>query len=147
VRVAGLSLGGPQREAVGPHDGLDVAAGPAVLPGVPGIDLLALHAGHLLRGAVRAEQLPVQDQEGDAFGVCPLQCLVQVRGLRGEYLGVLGDVPVGGRAGDAVVTAELVDPGAVTESAQGRGWPAGGRPVPGSQPRCPAAAAPRSAGG
>ena len=48
VDVAGLGLGGPEREAVGADDGLDVAAGPVVLAGVPRIDGLALHAGDLL---------------------------------------------------------------------------------------------------
>jgi hypothetical protein len=36
VDVAGLGLGGPQGEAVGPADRLDVLARPVVLPGVPG---------------------------------------------------------------------------------------------------------------
>jgi hypothetical protein len=32
VNMAGLGLGGPQGEAVGSHDSLDVPAGPVVLP-------------------------------------------------------------------------------------------------------------------
>jgi hypothetical protein len=48
VDVAGLGLGGPEREAAGADDGLDVAAGPVVLAGVPRVDGLALHAGDLL---------------------------------------------------------------------------------------------------
>jgi len=55
VDVAWLGRAGPDREAAGEHDGLDVPAGPVVLPGVPGVDLLALHAGNLLGQAVAAE--------------------------------------------------------------------------------------------
>ena len=137
VDVAGLGLGGPQREAVGAHDGLDVAAGAVVLAGIPGVDFVALHAGDLLGDAVGGEQLAVEDHEGDALLPGSFQGLVQVRGLRGENLGALVDVAVRGGAGDAVVVAELLDPGAVAEPAQdqdrlltsGQG-PAAGRGAP-----------------
>lgn len=131
--VAGLGPGGPQRQAIGPHDGLDVASLAAVLAGVPGVDLFALHAGDLLGQAAGVEPLAVQDHEGDAFVPGPFQGFVQVRGLRGEGLGALGDVPVRGGAGDAVVAVELLDAGAVTEPAQdeNRLLAAGERPAPG----------------
>jgi hypothetical protein len=62
-----------------------------------------------------------------------VQGLVQVRGLRGEDLGALVDVAVRGGAGDAVVAAELLDPGAVAEPAQDqdRLLTAGQSPAPG----------------
>jgi hypothetical protein len=88
------------------------------LPEYQGVDLLALHAGHLLRDAVGGEQLAVQDHEGDAFLPGPFQGLVQARGLHGENLGALADVPVRGGAGDAVVAAGLLNPGAVPEPPQ-----------------------------
>ena len=131
--VAGLGRAGPEGEAAREHDGLDVPAGPVVLAGVPGIDLLAFHAGHLLGQAVAAEELAVQDHEGDAFLSCPLQGLVQVRGLGGEDVSALADIAVGGGAGDAVVAGELLRPGAVAEAAQDQDCllTAGQRPAPG----------------
>src|SRR2546430_2483922 len=82
---------------------------------VRGVGLVALHAGDRLRDAVGGEQLAVEDPEGGALLPGPFQGLVQLRGLHGEGLGALVDVPVGGGAGDAVVAAELLDAGAVAE--------------------------------
>ena len=129
----GSARGDPEREAVGADDGLDVAAGPVVLAGVPRGDGLALHAGDLLAWAVGADQLAVRDQEGGALLPGPLQRLVQVRGAGGEHLGALVRVPVRGRAGDAVVTAGLPGPGPVAEPPQNhdRLLAAGQRPAPG----------------
>src|ERR1700678_2198898 len=46
VDVARFRRPGPGREAAGEHDGLDVRAGAVLAPGVPGVDVLALFAGH-----------------------------------------------------------------------------------------------------
>ena len=108
----------PQREAVGAHDGLDVAAVAAGLAGVPGVDDLAFYAGRGLRAAVAGEDLAVEDHIRDAVGHRPLQGLGRARGLRGQHVDGFSQVPVGGRAGHAVVAAECLDAGAVTEPAQ-----------------------------
>jgi hypothetical protein len=83
--------------------------------------------------AVGAEQLPVQDHERDASLPRSIQGLVQARGLGGKDVGALGDVPVGGCAGDSVVAAELLDPRPVAESPQDKdGLLAAGQcPAPG----------------
>jgi hypothetical protein len=89
----------------------------------------------------------VQDHVRDALGHRPLQGLGQARGPLRQDVDGLGYVPVGGRAGHAVVTAEGLDVGAVPEPAQrenrlvtagqlpapGRGAPAA--PLGGQQPR------------
>ncbi len=105
-------------EAVRPHDGLDVPAVTARLAGVPGVDLLALDAGCFLCTPVGFEDLAVQDHVRDTLGHRPLQGLGQARGLLRQHTDGLGDVPVGGRAGHPVVTAEGIDPGPVPEPAQ-----------------------------
>jgi hypothetical protein len=68
--------------------------------------------------AVGLEDLPVEDHVRDAVGQRAPQGFVQVRGLRGQHVHGLIDVPVGRRAGDRVVGGEAVDPGPVPEPAQ-----------------------------
>jgi hypothetical protein len=113
-----LGRAGPEGEAVGSHDGLDVTAVMVSLAGVPGVELLAFYAGQRLGAAIGLEDLAVQDHVGHAFGHGPLQGVGQARGLRGQDVDGFGDVTVGGRAGHAVVAAEGLDPGPVTEPAQ-----------------------------
>jgi Prokaryotic E2 family E len=112
VHGAGLGMGDPQREPVRGEDGLDVAAVTVRLAG----------------------------GESGVFG--PFQRFAQVRGLAGEDLDDLVQVPVGGGPRDAVIAGQGVRAGAVAEPAQHQhGLPeAGQRPAP----RGCAAAAPLS---
>jgi hypothetical protein len=66
---AGLGGAGPEREAVRAGDGLDVAAVPAGLPGVPGVDLLALYAGQWLGAAVGLEDVPSRITYGTSSAI------------------------------------------------------------------------------
>ena len=107
------------------------------LAGVPGVDLPPFYAGHRLAAAVGGEDLAVQDHVRDTLGHRPFQRLGQVRGLLRQHVDGLGDVPVGRRAGHAVVAAEGLDPGPVAEPAQRENClvTAGELPAPGRVPR------------
>ena len=97
---AGFHLGGPDREAAGFEEGLDVPAEVMGLSGVPGVDLFAFHAGGLGAAPVGVEDLAVQDQMRDALIQGSLQGLVEVEGAVGEDVDDLVQVPVGGGLGD-----------------------------------------------
>jgi hypothetical protein len=130
---AGLGRADAEREAAGEHDGLAVPAVAVGFAGVPGVDLFAFYAGHRLGAAVGGEHLAVEDHVRGTLGHRPFQDLRQARGLSGQHVDGLGDVPVDGRAGHAVVAAEGVDPGPVAEPAQreNRLVTAGELPAPG----------------
>jgi hypothetical protein len=139
--VGGPWLGGagPEREPVRAHHGLHVPAVAVRLAGVPGVDLLALHASRGLGAVIRFEDLAVEDDVRDALGHRPPQRLGQVRSLLRQHVHGLGDVPVGGRAGDAVVAAQLLDAGPVLEPPQRED-----RLVTAGQPPAPRRGAPQA---
>lgn len=105
-------------EAVRIRDGLDVAAGFAVLAGVPGVDLLACDAGGLLGQSIGGEQFAVQDQVCHAVGFGLAEHLVQVRCVLGEHRDDLVEVAVARCPGDAVVAGQCGDVDVLAEPTQ-----------------------------
>jgi hypothetical protein len=79
VGGAGFDVGDPQREHVRCHHRLDVAALPAGLAGVPGVDLLAFCAsGLLVDGETRSPAEPVYAGQRAFLMLYPI---VELRGL------------------------------------------------------------------
>jgi hypothetical protein len=109
------------------------------LAGVPQVDDLAFYADGWFFAPVGGDDLAVQDDVGEFLVFGAFQGLVQVRGLAGEDLDDLVQVPAGGGPGDAVITGQCVQGGAVAEppQAQHRFPEAGQRPA---APRCATAA-------
>jgi hypothetical protein len=109
VDVAWFGGAGPEGEAAGEHDGLDVRTGAVLLPGVPGVDVLALCAGHGLGEAAGLEDLAVEDDVGGTVGEGAVQGLAQARGLRAvaepaqreECLVTASELPAPGRGAPA----------------------------------------------
>jgi hypothetical protein len=100
------------------------------LAGIPQIDRLAFHAHRRLPAAVAWDDRAIRDQVWQSVVFGPRECLVQIRGLGGEYLDDLVDVAVGGRSGDAVIPPESGRVGAVAEPSQRQG----GLPEAGQRP-------------
>lgn len=93
--VTGLDVAGPDREAIGFEQSLDVAAEVVGLTRIPGVDLFALHAGGLEEAPVGVEDLAIQDQVWQAVGHGMVQSFTQVGRLGGEHVDRLVQVPVG----------------------------------------------------
>ncbi len=61
VQVSGFGVGGPDRQPVQTHDGLDGGAEVAMLAGLPGIDRVAFDAGAGRGQLAGGEQPAVKD--------------------------------------------------------------------------------------
>jgi hypothetical protein len=123
VQVSGQGLRGPDRQPVRARDRLDVGAEVAVLAGVPGVDELAFDAGGGLGEPVGGEQLAVEDDVRPAVVGDPGQRLVQVGSLGGEDLDALGQVAVGGGAGDAdPVPSSVLSPPLRNQASTSSAW-------------------------
>ncbi|GAB3699912.1 hypothetical protein [Saccharopolyspora tripterygii] len=96
---------------------MDVAVLAVVFAGIPPVERGAFDAGGFLTEPVAAEQLPVEDDVGDAVGFGLSQC-VAGPGLGRPALDNFVDVAVAGDAGDVVVAGQCGDGGAITESTQ-----------------------------
>lgn len=105
-----------------------------MFPGVPGVDGLAFGGGGGFGAAVGTEHLPVQHDMGPALVGDLLEGVVQVRGLRREYVDDLVAVAVGGRSGYAEPSAHQGDVALVAEPGQDQQCllPAGQRPGSGA---------------
>src|SRR6266571_551826 len=140
---SGLGGRNPQREPAGSGDRLDVAAVAVSFSGVPQVDDLAFDADGGFFAPVGGDDLAVQDHVGESGVFGPFQGLVQVRGLFGEDLGDLVQIPVGGGPGDAVIPGQSTGAGAVAEPAQRQHR----LPVAGQRPAAPRCAAVAALGG
>ena len=127
----------PQRDPARRGQGLHVPGRLVRLAGVPLIYFPALLAGLLVRAPVGRDERAVQDQVGKSLLNGLLQGLAQGRRLRGEHLGGLVLVPVGGGLRDPGPLAQPADVRPVPEPGEGedRLLPAGQgtRPVPRAQ--------------
>ena len=101
MQVPGHRLGGPDRQAVGAHDGLDVRAGVKELSREPGVNRFAFDAERRFGHPVAVEQLAVENDVGPAFGGDPAECGLQVLCLGGQDRDAFVAVAVGGGPGDA----------------------------------------------
>lgn len=108
----------PQWESVRCRDELDVRTESAVFTGVPQVDRGALRPDRGLADPVGGDQRAVEDHVRSVRGESVAEHVGQFRGLRGEDVDALVQVPVAGGDGDAGVVGQCGQWGALSEPAQ-----------------------------
>jgi hypothetical protein len=118
VLAAGVDIGDPGRDPVRIGQALDVAAELAGLPGVPGVDFLALRRGLRLGDPVDRHEGAVEDEIRQSVADGLSEDFGQGRGCGSDHVQGFAVPAVGGGAGHPEPGAEPLDISAVPQPGQ-----------------------------